>query len=232
MTPLVAAIPSGGVVDGVHYLLPLPPGITPDALDLFGFWTYEVRVGHSQQWSTAQGRFGRPLRVAGIQHPPPRLTCTPWRNQSGIAVSAPYATTLLASQPALDVNVGDPQTALWFMLYAQVMQTDGATRRNVLLARRLGALLPEDGSLKPNGSPRGQNREPRGAATFVDDNIAAVLRLLGLPPSSPLSVLCVEVLPGPAHTRDQPPAEDPLGTELGQRRVLRTSPLTAVPAIC
>jgi hypothetical protein len=26
--------------------------------------------------------------------------------------------------------------------------------------------------------------------------------------------------------------EDPLGTELGQRRILRTSPLVAVPAIC
>ena len=26
--------------------------------------------------------------------------------------------------------------------------------------------------------------------------------------------------------------EDPLGTALGQRRILRTSPLVAVPAIC
>jgi hypothetical protein len=26
--------------------------------------------------------------------------------------------------------------------------------------------------------------------------------------------------------------EDPLGTQLGERRILRTSPLTAIPAIC
>ena len=76
MTPLIPAVPSAGVTDGVHWLLPLPPGIAPDALELFGFWTYEFRVGHNVQWSTAQGRFGRPLRVAGLQHPPPRLVCT------------------------------------------------------------------------------------------------------------------------------------------------------------
>ena len=59
MAPLLPAVPSGGVKDGVHWLLPLPPGIAPDALELFGFWTYEFRVGHSTQWSTAQGRFGQ-----------------------------------------------------------------------------------------------------------------------------------------------------------------------------
>jgi hypothetical protein len=68
-----------------------------------------------------------------------------------------------------------------------------------------------------------------------------------------LSVLAVEVLPGPLHIENtggnQPapqvveridapapasvaPPEDPLGTDLGLRRILRTSPLTAVPAIC
>ena len=63
--------PSGS--SSVHFLMPLPDGISPSALDLFGFWTYEIRCGHLL-WSTAQGRFGRPLRVSGVQHPCPALT--------------------------------------------------------------------------------------------------------------------------------------------------------------
>ena len=79
-----------------------------------------------------------------------------------------------------------------------------------------------------------QNREPRGTAVFARDQIASALGRYGLPAGSPLSVLCVEVLPGPmsrwpTHTSQQ---EDPLGSQLGQRRILRTSPLTTVPAIC
>jgi hypothetical protein len=242
MTPLIPATASAGIPDGLHYLLPLPPGIAPDALELFGFWTYEFRVGHSTLWSTAQGRFGRPLRAAGIQHPPPTLTCTTWRNAAGVSATAPYATTLLNGQPALNLELGDPQTALWFMLYAQVTQTDGASQRNILLGRQVGTLLPQTVGGKPSTTPHSQNREPRGTASFTAAAIAGVLAQLGLPASAPLSILCVELLPGPlrssspllgnatgAATLDQ---ADPLGAQLGQRRILRTSPLTAVPAIC
>jgi hypothetical protein len=76
MTQLVPALPQlgpGGKPQPIrHFLLPMPPGITPDSPELFGFWTYELRVGHAgtglSNWSTAQARFGRPLRVAGMQH--------------------------------------------------------------------------------------------------------------------------------------------------------------------
>jgi hypothetical protein len=60
--------PSGS--SPVHFLVPLPGAISRSALDLFGFWTYELRCGHLQ-WSTAQGRYGRAFRVAGMQHPCP-----------------------------------------------------------------------------------------------------------------------------------------------------------------
>ena len=241
MTPLIPAIPSAGVKDRVHWLLPLPPGIAPDALELFGFWTYEFRVGHKVQWSTAQGRFGRPLRAAGIQHPAPRLVCTVYRNQTGITTTAAYATTLLNGQPALNLQAGDPQTALWFMLYAQVAQTDGASQRNVLLTRQLATLLPQAAGAKPVDLQHGPNREPRGTTTFFAKEIAAALALLGLPANSPLSLLGVEILPGPfrvARTVGTSigaaavAGEDPLGAALGQRRILRTSPLVAVPVIC
>jgi len=240
MTKLTPASATSSGADGVHFLLPLPPGLTEDSLELFGFWTYEFRVGHAQKWSTAQGRFGRPLRLAGIQHPSPRLTCTVWRNKVGVTVSAPYAVTLLDGQSALSAAFADPLTALWFMLYTQVTQTDGASHRNVLLDRQLAHVLMPP---QPAGaiSSLGLNREPRGTTTFDQKTIESLLSLLGLPTTSPLSVLAVEVLPGPIHRPADVPrvapnvpavTEDPLGRQLGLRRILRTSPLVAVPAIC
>ena len=240
MTKLTPASATSSGADGVHFLLPLPPGLTEDSLELFGFWTYEFRVGHAQKWSTAQGRFGRPLRLAGIQHPSPRLTCTVWRNKVGVTVSAPYAVTLLDGQSALSAAFADPLTALWFMLYTQVTQTDGASHRNVLLGRQLAHVLTPP---QPAGaiSSLGLNREPRGTTTFEQKTIESLLSLLGLPTTSPLSVLAVEVLPGPIHRPADVPrvapnvpavTEDPLGRQLGLRRILRTSPLVAVPAIC
>ena len=292
MTPLTPALASGGP-DGIHFILPLPDGIPPEALDLFGFWTYEFRVGHANDWSTAQGRYGRPLRITGIQHPAPHLVCSPNRNQQQIFVSAPYATTVLNGVQVYDLKRGDPQTVIWFMLYAQVLQTDGASFRNILLAHQEGTLLPDPppilvkilpgfggfGSeqlasrpsvisatathLSPAFTPQpvaGKhtvNREPRAFTTFSQQGIHGYLGFLGLPLNSPVSVLAVELLPGPFHITDergsfnaQPAtaaaanasaaanpaatavAEDPLGTQLGLRRILRTSPLTKVPPIC
>ena len=60
-----------------HFLLPPPDGLDPDDPELFGFWTYELRVGHAchphapgqEWWSKAQARFGRPLRLLVIRPP-------------------------------------------------------------------------------------------------------------------------------------------------------------------
>jgi len=240
MTELTPASATSSGPEGVHYLLPLPAGLTPDALALFGFWTYEFRVGHAQKWSTAQGRYGRPLRVAGVQHPPPPLVCTIWRNDNALTVTAPFATTLLNGVPAISLAAGDPQTALWFMLYTQVTQTDGASQRNILIGRTLGSVM----TVTTPGVPPAllPNREPRGRATFQQTQIAAMLGLLGLPATAPLSALAVEILPGPIHTptgglfaaapNAAVAAPDPLGAGLGSLRILRTSPLTTAPAIC
>jgi hypothetical protein len=62
---------------------------------------------------------------------------------------------------------------------------------------------------------------------FQQDEILQRLRRLGLPLDSPLSVIAVETLPEPDS-----PYGDPLDQDLGQVRILRTSPLTAVPEIC
>ena len=112
-----------------HYLLPLPSGLNESSADLFGFFTYELRVGHSQIWSTAQGRFGRPLKATGIQHPAPTLTCAVNRDEDKIYVSAPYATAVLNG---INVTANPPRTELWCMLYAQVKQADNGDAKNLL----------------------------------------------------------------------------------------------------
>ena len=109
-----------------HYLLPLPPGLNELSPELLGFFVYKIRVGHVG-WSTAQARFGPPLRVTGVQHPAPPLSCGVSRFVTGIRVSSAYATPIDQGQI---VRADPPRTALWGLLYAQVRQADedrGAT---------------------------------------------------------------------------------------------------------
>lgn len=113
------------------YLLPLPPGLHHESPELFGMFTYEFRYGHTDKiWSTAQGRFGRALRVAGLQHPAPTLTCLLNHDGKVISVNAPYATAVFNGK---DVTASPPRTSMWALLYAQVKQADGLDYRNILL---------------------------------------------------------------------------------------------------
>ena len=125
-----------------HYLLPLPPGLHADADEMFGFFTYEFRVGHYRHpddgedpmvWTTAQGRFGRRIRATGIQHPAPTLTCMANRDGDKLWVTAPYA---VAVHNGKNVTANPPRTELWALLYAQVKQADDKEYRNVLLDDR------------------------------------------------------------------------------------------------
>ena len=125
----------------VHYLLPLPPGLHGNADEMFGFFTYEFRVGHYMDlkeeleekrmvWTTAQGRFGRQLHTTGIQHPAPTLTCTVARDENKLSVSAPYAVAVF---DGCNVTADPPRTQLWCLLYAQARQADNLDWRNILL---------------------------------------------------------------------------------------------------
>ena len=128
-----------------HYLLPLPPGLNESSAELFGFFTYELRVGHASAkrklWSTAQGRFGRPLKATGIQHPAPTLTCAVNRDEEKLYVTSPYATAVFNGK---NVTANPPHTELWCLLYAQVKQADNNDAdkklkdfRNILLDDRM-----------------------------------------------------------------------------------------------
>lgn len=137
MQPMERATDSGR-----HYLLPLPPNLHAEADEMFGFFTYEFRVGHYRAsaapkqpfvWCTAQGRYGRPLRATGIQHPAPTLTCTVNRDEEKLYVSAPYAVAVFDGK---NVTADPPRTQLWCLLYAQVKQADNKDYRNILLDDR------------------------------------------------------------------------------------------------
>jgi hypothetical protein len=282
MTPLIPADASSTGPAGRLFMLPLPPGVDAEDLKLFGFWTYEFRVGHANRppvkppakpphsrWSTAQGRFGRPLRVAGIQHPIPHLACAVHRTPEAIDVTAPYATTVSAVGERLyDIWRGDPQTEIWFMLYAQVRQADGLAYRNILLTHELGTLERGGIDEEDAGQLQSAGRDPRARIVWEEVTIRDALSMLGLAVTSPLSTLAVELLPGRGRNvssqlidrleaggadfsaaqvlADEQRAleaadaeavatatkEDPLGSNLGKRRILRVSPLTALPTVC
>lgn len=234
-----------------HYLLPLPPGLHADADEMFGFFTYEFRVGHYRRgdagpeevdkdamvWSTAQGRFGRPLVATGIQHPAPTLICTVNRDEKKLYVTAPYASAVFDGR---NVTADPPRTELWCLLYAQVHQADRRDFRNILLDdRRLDWRISVEHEPEINWLMKYDARErltlkgiafrnikdglhyaaqsrvfklaetaksnkdatKQGTAVWNDEEVKQFLALYGLPATSPLSVLVVEVLPNITNLR-------------------------------
>jgi hypothetical protein len=213
LTAMQPLLPSNSAL---HYALPLPSGLAIDAPELFGMFVYELRLGHQKKWSTAQGRFGPPLRVAGVQHPAPPLLPAVSRMQETISVSASYAMPVFAGQNLLPTR---PRTQLWALLYAQVTQADGSSQRNILLSRLV--LMRNDEIERVMTLTSGM-----AGAVWASSQVEALLADLALPPDAPLSTLVVETLP------DIGELTDPLGGDLGNVRILRTSPLTAIPALC
>lgn len=258
------------------YLLPLPAGLHPESPELFGFFTYEFRLGHYRYsddsshhekgdpvWTTAQGRYGRALRVPGIQHPAPTLACVVDRDKDKLYVTAPYA---VAVHNGKDVSASPPRSTIWALLYAQVKQADNTVYRNVLLDdRMLSANLrvehdrsanftklytheqrntlkiamlrnfngvsinhPELGELLRPAAESTSNRDATksGIAIWTNDEVTKLLANYGLQPDSPLSVLCVEVLPQITNLRDHVSALHKPNVRENLRSVLRESSLT------
>jgi hypothetical protein len=199
-----------------HFLLPLPSQLTRESRELFGFFVYELRIGHVIGWTTAQARYGPALRVAGVQHPAPPLTCTAMRTADGVLAGSAYANPVFAGRSMLPPT---PATQIWFLLYTQVVQADGKDHRNILLGRRRGYF---------RDYKRGTRSETDLSASgqWAEPEIAEALAAYGLPRDNPLSVLAVEVLP------ELVAPQDPLGASLGEVRILRTSPLVKLSDVC
>lgn len=205
-----------------HFLVPLPPNTDPNSPDLFSFYTYELRVGHGPGrpedpfWSTAQARYGEALTLEGVQHPPPPLVCSVVPAPSrAIAARAPFATPYLGLK---QVTPFRPNTEIWFVLYARLLQADGRSWRNVQLDLKPSRVV------KPG---RSAAMVPQAEGRWTGQQVQDALARAGLAPDTPLTVLAVETLPEPNGN-----FTDPLGGDLGQVRVIRTSPLAEVAEHC
>lgn len=198
-----------------QFLVPLPHNTDPASPELFSFYTYEIRVGHGAGapsdpfWSTAQARFGQPLVLEGVQHPAPELACSVFYGEDGkITARAPYASPYLGQKRVMPVKVN---TQIWFVLYARIMQADAKSWRNVQIDIKQAHRLKHADSA---------SIMPQSEAIWLCDEINYSLSLAGFKEGTALTVLAVELLPEPNGS-----FIDPLGGDLGQVRVLRTSPL-------
>lgn len=232
MQPLLAADGSDR-----HFLVPLPPNTSPSSPELFGFYTYEIRVGHERGteafsfWSTAQGRFGPATVLEGVQHPSPSIVCGVSRNTENLVVSASYAQPYYKGQKFMP---DPPNSQMWVVLYAQVRQADGESFRNIQLDIQV-APPPEKpcpqkyytGGGIVYGSASITPKETVGQTQWSQSELEELLKTCHLPKDSNLSILAVEVLPEPNGN-----IADPLGGDLGDVRILRTSPLVAAADLC
>ncbi|KWV92030.1 hypothetical protein [Erythrobacter sp. YT30] len=217
MQPLIPSVDSP-----LHFAVPLPPSIDSGDPELFGFFTMEFRVGHPKStdtnpfWSTAQGRFGPPMVIEGIQFPAPQMEVAARLIKNTYQVIAHYAQPV---RNGLRIPLTRPNTEIWFVLYARLMQADGKTMRNVQLLTKRASIRRTDEN--PGIRPM------KGGVTWKVDEVRSALRALGLSSQTPLSTLGIELLPEPNGS-----FTDPLGGDLGEVRILRSSRLIEMPHDC
>ncbi len=210
-----------------HFILPLPPTLSANAPELFGFFTYEFTVGHDAVpadkpwWVMAQARFGAPLVLEGVQHPAPQLPLTVFRNRKSkrLQISSSFA---LAVKDGQNLSPNSPVTELWMVAYARLRQANGDGWRNVKLGQRRAA--PQK-----RRDLRGSNIGGAISAEtmWTYDELRILLAEFGLPEGTPLTFIAVELLPEP-NGRFQ----DPLSGDLGHVRILRTSRLVSAGDTC
>jgi len=202
-----------------HFLIPLPPGLHSASPELFGMFTYEIRAGHKQIWSTAQGRYGRPLRAAGVQHPAPTLFCSVNRDELNISVLAPHA---VAVMNGVNITAKPPRTEIWALLYAQVIQADGKSHRNILLDEKMLIYFSAKEYNKYNQYFHTNADGPvYSINTWLNKEVDQLLAIMGLPISSSLSLLCVEMMPRPERYIEMPlEFAEALAKEAAQQKIV------------
>ncbi|GAB3224500.1 hypothetical protein J0A67_09445 [Algoriphagus aestuariicola] len=148
-----------------HYLLPIPPGMHPESPEMFGFFTYEFRVGHAhfidreaEDDELSAQTFSNVQEFEFIGGTPKgNLWSTAQgrfgREQRVTGMQHPVPTLLCSlnrdenhmyvSAPyakavfkGKNVTSKPPRTSLWTLLYAQVHQADGLDFRNILISEQ------------------------------------------------------------------------------------------------
>jgi hypothetical protein len=166
-----------------------------------------------------------------VQHPSPSIVCGVSRNEESLVVSANYAQPYYKGQKVIP---DPPNSKMWIVLYAQVRQADGESFRNIQLDARF-APSPEKPCPPRYQTGRGSvygpamitPKETVGQTQWSQRELEHLLDVCHLPKESNLSILAVEVLPEPNGN-----IADPLGGDLGDVRILRTSPLVAAADLC
>ena len=146
------------------------------------------------------------FRLAGANryHPCPPLTANVERinavptgggaKQPCIVCSADLAQTVLDGRSLTDKR--QPQTQIWFLLYAQLRRADGKAYRNLLLDKQQGAQIV---ATSLSGAPLqqtagiAQQQSIPVTAAFSQSAVNTILSQLLLPANTPLSVLAVEL---------------------------------------
>lgn len=197
-----------------HFLMPLPQGLTADSPELFGFFTYEFRVGHTL-WSLEQAFPGRPLRITGVQHPAPRLRVSTMKTAETIEISATFAESFFNGNNCSPVF---PHTSIYALLYAQVLQADGKQYRNIL--------IDQVSLQKP--SRNSNSEKPVGLTSWALKDVRTKLLRKGMDINAPLSVLAIEIMP------DSRPVDLPVNSiiDLENIRILRASRLYKIAESC
>ncbi len=197
-----------------HFLLSLPQGLYADSPELFGFFTYEFRVGHTN-WSTEQAFPGRPLRITGVQHPAPKLRLSTLRQSETINVSASFAESYFKGSNCTPIS---PRTNIYALLYAQVLQADGKQYCNIL--------IDQVSLQKPS---RNNNIvKPVGLTSWALKDVRTILLRKGMDVNASLSVLAIEIMP------DSRPNDFQVNSfiDLENIRILRTSRLYKIADSC
>jgi hypothetical protein len=183
LMPAIAPLTSG---KPVHFLVPLPNSLSPSALELFGFWTIELRVGHTL-WSTAQARYGRQLRVSGVQFPPPPLVLNVDRHTSPV--------------PSIDWQ-SQPWRRLFITECLSPTQPRYRQRSGSYCTRRCRASTARLGAISFSRSPQGDQIQV--SASFQQSSVDSWLKQWQLPNTTPTSVLAVELFNAEAQVNSSP----------------------------
>ncbi len=211
-----------------HYMLRQPPSLSSGSPELLGFFSYEFAVGHDRGpaddplWVTAQARFGVGLTLEGVQHPAPPLTLEVEHDRKAKLITL-YSEFARATQDGRELAPKQPNTEIWMVMYARVMQADGKSWRNLQIGRRR-AFAPKPSVGKPSKTRRASTA---AISHFKSSEVEALLDQWGLPAGVPLGFVAIELLPEPNGR-----FADPVGADLGHVRILRTSRLVAAGGGC
>jgi len=119
-----------------------------------------------------------------------------------ISVSAPHAVSVLNGK---NITATPPRTDIWALLYAQVMQADGLSHRNILLDERMLINMKRE-QIDQNKQLIKINKDAAvyAVTTWQNIEVEEILAIMGLSISSSLSVVCVEMMPRPERYVEMP----------------------------